>query len=138
MYAGVREAQRAGHLAQDGDRLVDRERAGPFELPTEGLALDERHHVVEEPLGLARVEQRHDMRVCQVRGDPDLAEEPLRAQGGGELRPEDLDRHLAVVPLVAREVDRRHAALPELTLDVITAGQGGSDPVDGAEHGERT
>ena len=36
---------------------------------------------------------------------------------------QDLDRDVAGVAEVVREVDRRHAALPELALDAVAVGQ---------------
>ena len=50
--------------------------------------------------------------MLQVRRDLDLGQEPLDAEHGAELRVEDLERDRAVVPEVAREVHRRHAAAP--------------------------
>ena len=57
----------------------------------------------------------------------DLAEEALGAERGGELGPEHLEGDQALVPQVAREIDRGHAALPELALDGVAAGEGGSE-----------
>ena len=53
----------------------------------------------------------------QPRGELDLAQEPLGAQRRGELGAEHLERDLAVVLEVVREVDGRHAAAAELALD---------------------
>ena len=58
------------------------------------LALDERHDVEEAAVRLARVEQREDVRVLEVGGELDLGEEPLGADHGGELGPQDLERDL--------------------------------------------
>ena len=63
--------------------------------------------------------------MLQVRRDLDLAQEPLDAEHGAELGLEDLERDLALVPDVAREVDRRHAAFADLPLDGVAAGEGG-------------
>jgi hypothetical protein len=38
------------------------------------------------------------------------------------------------VPHVVREVDRRHAALPELTLDCVAVGEGGGEAFVGWLH----
>src|SRR5262249_58320475 len=51
----------------------------------------------------------------------------LGAEHGGELWPQDLDRHLAVVLEVRREVDGGHAARAELALDAIAAGECGGE-----------
>ena len=89
--------------------------------------LDERHHVEEEPVGVARVEQREDVRVLERRGGPDLEHEPVGAEHGGELGPQHLDRHLAVVLQVVGQIDRGHAALAELALEPVAVGEGGGE-----------
>ena len=53
----------------------------------------------------------------------DLAQEPLGAQRGGELRAQDLDGDAPVVPEVVGEVHRRHAARAELSLDAIVVSE---------------
>ena len=88
------------------------------------LALDERHHVEEEPIGVARVEQRQDVRMLQLGGGLDLGEEALGAEHGRELGVQHLDGDLAVVLEVLREIDRRHAARAELALDRVAIGKG--------------
>ena len=55
--------------------------------------------VVRRPL--SAIEQRQDVRVLQVGGGLDLAQEPLGADHRGELRPQHLDRDLAVVALAS-------------------------------------
>jgi hypothetical protein len=59
-------------------------------------------------------------------GHLDLAQDPLGAEIGRDLGPQDLYGDLAVVLRVLREVHRRHAARAELTLDAVSLGQGGS------------
>ena len=66
--------------------------------------------------------------MLQVGGGPDLAEEPLGADHGGELGAHELDGDLAVVPEVLREVDGRHAAGAELALDAVAVGQCRGEP----------
>ena len=55
--------------------------------------------------------------MLQVGGDPDLRQEPLGAEDGGELGAEDFDGDLAVVLQVVGEVDGGHAAAAELALE---------------------
>ena len=88
--------ERLGDVAEEPHRVGDRQLAAPGQPVAERLALDVRHDVVEEAVGLARVEQRQDVGVLQAGGDLDLADEPLRAQRGRELGAEHLDRDLAV------------------------------------------
>ena len=95
------------------------------------LAVDERHHVVEEAVGLAAVEKREDVRVLQRRGGLDLPHEPLGAEDGGELGLQHLERHLAVVLQVLRQVDGGHAPLAQLPLDAVAVGQGGGEAGQG-------
>jgi hypothetical protein len=52
----------------------------------------------------------------------DLGEEPVGSDDGRQLRAQDLDRDLAVVLEVLRQIHRGHAALPELALDLVAAG----------------
>ena len=67
--------------------------------------------------------------MLQAGGDPDLLEESLRSERGGELGAQDLERDGPVVPEVVREVDHGHAAASELALDAIAIGQGGREGV---------
>ena len=67
--------------------------------------------------------------MLEARGEPDLAEEPLRSEAGGQFSMEDLEGDWAVVAEVARQVDRGHAATPELTLEGIAVGEGIPQPV---------
>ena len=62
----VRGAQRVGDLAGDAHRVVDRQLPLALEPRAQRLARDERHDVVQERVGLARVEQRQDVRVLQL------------------------------------------------------------------------
>ena len=63
--------------------------------------------------------------MLEVGGGPDLRQEPFGAEDRGQLGLQHLDRDLAVVLDVVGEVDGRHAALAELTLDLVFVGQGG-------------
>ena len=130
----VRVVERGGDLAGDPDRVVDRELLLPVEPVAQRLALDERHDVEEEAVGLARVEQREDVRVLEVGGELDLGQEPLGADHGGELGTQHLERDLAVVPQVLGEVHRRHAAGADLALDAVAVGEGGLEPVEQLGH----
>jgi hypothetical protein len=47
-----------------------------------------------------------------------LADEPLAGERLGDLIAQHFDRDVAVVPQVAREVDRGHAAAAKFTLNV--------------------
>ena len=81
--------------------------------------------------GLTRIEDRQDVRVSQLRGDSDFVQESLGADRRGEVGAHHLEGDEAIVAQVAGEVDGRHAALPELALDGIAAGQCVLDLIDG-------
>ena len=57
--------------------------------------------------------------MLQLRGDLDLAQESVGANGDSKLRAEDLDSDLTVVTDVVREVDGGHATFADQTLDGI-------------------
>jgi len=71
-----------------------------------------------------RTFSRQDVGVLEPGSGLDLPQEALGPQRGGELGAEHLHGHLSVVPEVIGEVDRSHAALPELTLEYVTVTQG--------------
>ena len=57
------------------------------------------------------------------------------AEDGGQLGPEHLERHLAVVAHVVGEVDRGHAALAHLALEAVAVGEGGAQVRERLGHG---
>ena len=124
---GVRE--RVGHIAQDRQGLREGQGTGPCHTVPQRLALDVRHDVVGESVALTRVQQRQDVRMLQLRGDLDLAEEPARAQGGRQFRPQHLDGHLAAVLHVLGEPDDGHAARAKLPLQAIAVAQNGLESI---------
>jgi hypothetical protein len=60
-------------------------------------------------------------------GYADFVEEAVWPESSRELRAEDLERDRAVMAKVAREVDPRHAAPAEFTLDSVAVSQEGSE-----------
>ena len=120
-------AQGAQHLGGDAQGLVERKLALACHPLPEGLALHVRHGIPQPAGGLARVVHGEDVRMLQAGGDPDLLEESLRSERGGELGAQDLERDGAIVPEVVREVDHGHAAAAELALDAVAVGQGGRE-----------
>ena len=77
------------------------------------------------------VQHGENVGVLQAGAEPDLTEEALRAQGGGELGAHDLERDRPVVLQVVGQPDRGHAAAAELALERIAVGQGGLEPFHG-------
>jgi len=72
--------------------------------------------------------------MTQRRGGLDLLHEALGAYHGGEFGLQHLDRHHAVVPNVMSEVNGRHPARAELTLDAVTPRQRGGQARRGFVH----
>jgi len=114
-----------------------------------GLAFDVRHDGVEQgtarrsapwlsrltsELRLTRVEERQDVRMAEARGRLDLAQEPLRPEGGGQFWPQHLHGDQAAVSEVLGEVDSRHAARTELPFDPVAVAEGGCDLPDHLRH----
>ncbi len=119
----VRVVQRRRHAPRDLDRLRDVELPLPVELVPQRVALHVRHHVEQERVGLPRIVQRQDVRVLQVGRHLDLLQKPLGPDHRRQLRPQHLQRHLAVVLHVVRQVHRRHPALAQVGFDPVTVGQ---------------
>jgi hypothetical protein len=84
-----------------------------------------RHDVVQNPVGVAGVVDREDVRVVERRGDGDLAQEPLGPEDRGQFGPQHLHRDLAAVLQVIGEIDRGHAAAAQLALDGVAGAQSG-------------
>lgn len=62
--------------------------------------------------------------MLEVRGDANLGEEAVDAEGGAELRFEELEGDGAAVADVAREVHGRHTAAADLSLDDVPVRDG--------------
>ena len=76
--------------------------------------------------------------MLQRRSGLNLHHEPLCTQHGGELGLQHLERDVAIMLEIVREIYRRHAAGAELALDLVAAGEGGVEAVDGAHRGFST
>ena len=131
---GVGRGQGVHHLGQDLDGVVDREFALPGQPVAQRFPGDVGHHEPVEPVAFAGIEQGQDMGMLQPGGDLDFPEEPLAAEGGGDLGPEDLHRHLAVMPQVFGQVDRGHPPAAELALDGVAVPEGGLQTVEVVGH----
>src|SRR5678816_3285216 len=95
-----------------------------FQTSPQRLAHHEWHYIVERAVIASGIEERKDVRVRELGGGVDLGQEPLAVDGRGDFRVQDLDRHPPIVALVARLVNRCHAARSELALDAVAAGKG--------------
>ena len=76
--------QRVRHADGDSQRFVDGQLLLALEHGAQRLAVDERHDVVQQPRRLARIEQRQNVGMLQIRRDPNLAEKPLGAEDGAK------------------------------------------------------
>jgi hypothetical protein len=114
--------ERFGDLAGDADRLLDRELLFTLDALAEGLALDVRHHGVEQAVGVSAVVQWQDTGMLQAGFDADFAEKAVCAEGGGYLRAQHLDRDTAAVLPIVRAIDARHAPATDLSIQVVPPG----------------
>ena len=57
--------------------------------------------------------------MLEAGGEVDLAQEPVGADGDGQLGAQGLDGDAAAVPPVLRQEDRGHATLAHETLDLV-------------------
>ena len=120
----VRKRECVNHVPDQTNGISDRQLTRARQPGPQRLALDERHHEIQEPFGFARIVQRQDVGMGQFRCNGDLAEKPLRAQRRRQFRAQDLYGDLPVVLHVLREEYGRHAAGTDFALDVVQSGQG--------------
>ena len=118
--------QRGGDLCQPAQVFL---RRGMRDAVAEGSALHVAQRVPGLPLVLARVEDRHDVRMLDCPDTFDLAQETPRAGlvldhgSGGHL-----DDHLALQARVLGQVDAAHAALGQAPPHPVPLPQRPSDP----------
>lgn len=106
-----------------------------IELRAQCLAVDERHDIEQEAVRGAGIEERQDVRMLERRGGLDFDHEAVGAEHRGKFRLEELQRDLAIVLEIVAEIDGRHAALAEVALDPISAGEGRVEAVGLLGHG---
>ncbi len=137
-YASASATCVTSRIASSWDRTFSRAHEG-----AQRLALDVGHDIEQQPWVVGRglcvdnaaVVQRKNVRMLQVGGGADLAQEAVGADGGGQLGAQNLDRHLSLMPEVAGEIDRRHAALTQFTLDAVAVGKRSGEPGQRVAHG---
>ena len=120
-------------LRSTGDQL-DGDRGGKQMLwaraVVERLALDILHRQVEQVVGLAHVEQRHDAGMDQLSRRPGLAQETracfleVRAAQCGEAL-DDLDRDVAIDLRVVGQIDPTHRSASEFAANLVSSDLGG-------------
>jgi len=110
-------------LRGDVHRLVQRQRP-PLDPLLERLPLVVRHHEVELAVGgLVDLADGADVGVVECRRRLRLLQEPLlRRFVAGQVRREELDRHLALQARVVGRVDDPHATVAEfgaISMDIL-------------------
>ena len=116
----VRGVERVRDLCDDRERARRIERALRAQELAKVGALHEAHDEVEAAVELARVVNRHDVRVLERHRELRLAREALaEAFVRGELGGHQLQRHDTLEAKVARAVDDAHPALPDELLRAI-------------------
>jgi hypothetical protein len=118
-----------GELPCDFPHVLERKLLLSIQALSQALALDIGHHVVEQAIGFARVMQREDVRMGEVRSDLDLSQEAIAPEALGDVRPQHLERDPPAVPQVARQVDNSPTAVTDLPLDDVAALEGSTEAV---------
>ena len=96
-------AEGVEHFGGDPDGPVDGQRTIPAHHVSQRLSRHERHHEPEQIVGFARVEQRRDVRMVQLGGPANLAQEAISGDRDCQLGMQHLDRDFAAV-LIERAV----------------------------------
>ena len=123
----VRGVEAVRGLLEDEQRPPHPQRAFATDQGLEIAALDVAHRDEELSVGLAGVEDRHDVGVVDLGRAARLVDEALaKLRIGGQSRREELQCHLASELHVLRQVDDAHPAAADQRLDPV-AGHRGTD-----------
>src|SRR5687767_1869477 len=87
----------------------------------ERLSAHVRHEIVEQRLDVSRIVKRKDVRMLKARQQADFANETQLAGFRAGIRVQYLERNLALVPRVSREIDRRECALSDFAPDLVAS-----------------
>ena len=123
MLVCVRES--AGDVAKHAHDVGQRKLAHAGQPCAQRLAVDERHGVVGETVGLPGGQQRHDVRVLQPSRHGDLPPKALDGDGVRELRGEHLHHDRTPERLLDGDEDARHASAAELALERVIGAERG-------------
>ena len=121
----VRVVERTRDRGRDANGFVDRQLLLAIESRAQRFAFDERHHV-EQQLPSASPESNSGSRFgcCRFAVTWISARNRSTPSTAPSSGLQHLERDLALVPQVAREVDGRHAALADQSVDGVAAGRG--------------
>ena len=111
-------------LSSDAERVRNRQLRLPREPVAQRFSFHEGHREPEPPRALTGIEHGEDVRMLQSRGEPNLALKALGSERAAEIGMQHLERHVATVPQVVREVDGRHPAGAQRAHDVVRALKG--------------
>ena len=120
----MRIRERRRDLAQQADRLAERQLAMPREPCAQRLAFHQRHGEVRQAVRVARREQWHDVRVLQSRRERDLSLEALQRHLADHVFRQHLHHHSATEGLLRRDEYTGHSAATELALQRVGVTQG--------------
>ena len=121
-----------GNLGAEPARLAGRQRAAR-QACREGLTLQQLHDEEVDALLVAKIEQRADIRMGQLRDDARLAIQPLLVFGRvGQVGGQHLDGHGAIEAAVGGFVDLAHAAGPDQGDDLIGSESGAGGECHGS------
>ena len=79
---------------------------------------------------LAGVQQRHDVRVRQTRGELHFSAESIAIDPCGKIRRQHLDDDLSPERVLLRHEDAAHAAAGQFALDRVRVAQGALEVID--------
>src|SRR6185437_10825146 len=116
-------AQRARDLRADLHGVVQGHLLLPLEPLAERFAGDVRHRIVQEAIRLTGVVERQDVRMVELGGNLDFAQEPRGTDRSGDFGTQDLDGDGPAVLLIQREVHDGHAAPAQLPLYAVASGE---------------
>ncbi len=119
----MRIVQGIRHFACDLERVVDRQLVLPGEPLPQRVSLDIGHDIVDQAIDLIGVVERQDMGMVKASRDLNLTQEPGGSHLGGQVGAEHLYGDRALVLEVVGQEYLGHAALPQLSLDLVPRGE---------------
>ena len=133
---GMRGAEGVGHFARNQQRGLDGQLLLALQSRAQRFASDERHHVIQQPVGGTTIEQRQNVRVLQARGGLDLAQKAPTAERRAQVGVQHLDGHITIVLEIVREVHGGHATGAEFAVDAVAVGQRSGEALRRQTHAE--
>ena len=128
MFSGL--TQGVEQVVRQADGFAEGKPGGPSHVLPQGRTLHVRHDVVDDPVLLPGIQEPGDVRMLELRGEADLADEAVAGHADEELRVEHLQGDPLAL-LVRSEIDPRVPALADLSLDLILPLEG---PLHQREH----